>query len=527
MPSSNPEVLSGPQRAEIGALPSSPTRPVSDGKENDRYKMMVLRFDKGMTEEDVDQQFIQMARSLGINVPRAPPTSLECVTNGISTISVAPAPSEIPLSPTSPISSIPPLSPISPSRNAHPTAPSSDSSSDQHSEMKGYAMGTPSLSSVGSSQTSVASSKRSTSKGFKKGFRRLTTKKRKSLVSPVPTLPLDMATTKDVRSVPPHRDISQTTLTINPPSTYRVLNSRSSSIAPAEVQASQHPPPVPIVDNSLFQDSPASRHRSLHCQRLKDLRGSQLQEQLRFIRFEKDQYRKIRSKYTILQQKTLVQYEMQEKDIERLHSEALVALEQRHLDAEADVIQTLENERQACETRLKHMQAYCSPKNTIEGMPERVVTKKDYNQLEAQYRLRNNMENLHTSRINVLRERQAKQQERVLAKHESEIEAFEREKRDTLKNLDLQRENETQKLKIEFAARKSRLVARWVLSEAIERRKLENETGEVYGSLPPVKWMDHSEMDDVGDADSGHESGSVGCSDDSSPFTEDAVVAYI
>lgn len=69
MTSSNPKALPEAQRAENGTLPTSLTRPVSREKESDIYKMMVLRFDKSMTEEDVDRQFVQMAHSLGINVP--------------------------------------------------------------------------------------------------------------------------------------------------------------------------------------------------------------------------------------------------------------------------------------------------------------------------------------------------------------------------------------------------------------------------------------------------------------------------
>lgn len=526
MTSSNPKALPEAQRAENGTLPTSLTRPVSREKESDIYKMMVLRFDKSMTEEDVDRQFVQMAHSLGINVPRATSESLEDVTDGMSAMSMARAPSEAPISPTSPASSIPPLSPSSASRNTHPKAPPSDSSSDQHSDVRGPVMATPSISSVVSSQNSVASSDRSSSKSFKRGFRRFTAKRRKSTESSVPTLPFDLATTKDIRPVAQNYNTSQTISTVDPPKTHRVLNPRSSSVAPAHVHPSQSSPPVPILDDTLLEDTPASRQRSMHCQRLKDLRGSQLQEQLRFIRFERDQYRQIRSKYAVSQQETLAQNEAKEKDLENAHSEALIALEQRHLDAEADLVQTLENERQACETRLKHMQAYCSPKNTVKGMPERVVTKKDYNQLEAQYRLRNNMENLHTSRINVLRERQAKQQERILAKQESEMEVFEQERRNALEDLESLRKDETSKLEKEFAARKNRLVARWALSEAIERRKLENETGEAYGALPPIAWPDRGEMDDVGDADSGHGSGSVGSSDDSNDLAKDAVLAY-
>ena len=138
--------------------------------------------------------------------------------------------------------------------------------------------------------------------------------------------------------------------------------------------------------------------------------------------------------------------------------------------------------------KLKHMQAYCNPRSTVEGMPRREVTKADYRQLEQQYHIRNGMDNLHASKINVLREKQAKQLERICAKQEAEFakaEAdFEQE------NLDLGQRfrGEDENQKAEFAQRRKRLVRRWDLTESIERRKLELETGEEYGKMPEIAW---------------------------------------
>ena len=279
----------------------------------------------------------------------------------------------------------------------------------------------------------------------------------------------------------------------------------SSTILP-DALPSQPPPPLPSEHGPPLHDNPASRQRSIQCERLRALRNAQTQEQSRFIRYEKEQYRAIRKKYSELEEETLARYESEEKALDEAHSKAQVVLEQRHLDAEGDLVQTLETEKQACETRLKHMQAYCSPKQNVEGMPERTVTKKDYNSLEAQYRLRDNMENLHTSRINVLRERQAKQFERIIGKQVNETEALEAKRDGAIHELESQREDEELHLKKEFAARKDRLVARWAIGEAIECHKLEIETGEAYGSLPSLEWPDRGEIDG-NDTDSGHGSG--------------------
>ena len=184
----------------------------------------------------------------------------------------------------------------------------------------------------------------------------------------------------------------------------------------------------------------------------------------------------------------LAEYQQRQRDANARHTEALNNLEQRHLDAEVDLNHQLELERQACDTRLRHMQAYCNPRSTVQGMPDRVVTKNDYRQLEQQYHIRNGMDNLHASRINVLREKQAKQTERIMAKQEAELEALESEFERRNDELGINFEEEEQNLQQEFAERKKRLIRRWNLAELIERRKLELEKGVQYGPLPAVKW---------------------------------------
>ena len=226
---------------------------------------------------------------------------------------------------------------------------------------------------------------------------------------------------------------------------------------------------------------------------LKKLRTTQLQEQLRFISFEASQNRLMRTRQLQHKRDALSEYHQREKDTHTCHAEALASLENRHLSAEVDLNRTLELERQACETRLRHMQAYCNPRSTVQGMPDRVVTKSDYRQLEQQYHIRNGMENLHTSRINVLREKQGKQTERIVAKQEAELESLESDFEQQNEDLDAKFEEEERQLQQEFAERKKRLVARWNLAELIERRKLELQTGEEHGPLPAVKWSHDTE----------------------------------
>lgn len=134
------------------------------------------------------------------------------------------------------------------------------------------------------------------------------------------------------------------------------------------------------------------------------------------------------------------------------------------------------------------MQAYCDPRNTVEGMPKRIVTRNDYNKLEQQYHVRNGMDDLHASRINVLRETQAKQLERILAKQDTEMKQLQSDFEHQSHILDVKFQAEARRLQREFLDRKKRLVKRWNLTEAIERKRLEIEKGDKFGALPVVEW---------------------------------------
>lgn len=98
------------------------------------------------------------------------------------------------------------------------------------------------------------------------------------------------------------------------------------------------------------------------------------------------------------------------------------------------------------------------------------------------------MDNLHTARINVLREKQSKQLERVAANQEAEVEVLSESHMEEVAELEKRFEEEEQQLGQEFRERRQKLVRRWGLAEAIERRKLENSGAGDFGPLPDVEW---------------------------------------
>lgn len=121
-------------------------------------------------------------------------------------------------------------------------------------------------------------------------------------------------------------------------------------------------------------------------------------------------------------------------------------------------------------------------------MPQRTVTRRDRRQLDQQRHVRSGMDNLHSGRINVLREKQAKQLERVTAKQEAEIDALAESQTAEVAELEQRVQDEETALGREFSDRRERLVRRWGLAEAIERRRLENLGAGELGPLPGLEW---------------------------------------
>ena len=462
----------------------------SEAKRSDdeAYRMMVLRFEE--TEDEVDRHFLQTALDLGINIPQDPATTLDLITNSISGLKVNAESPELILR--------------QPSRASQSIHTASDSSIEQQQHRKTPSLAATSITSA--SLSSIASSKSNIVK-VRRGFRRISRlHRRKTVPEPVPDIPprassmLKIArpglqsqrsiTADQIPKIPEPRPHAMTTNQI------QTLTIPHNCVSPVTYDPSPPPkpslaPPPPPEDDSL--QAIAGRRRSISNPTLRKLRTTQLQEQLRFISYEASQKRLMRTKHLQQKRDGLSQYHQRQKDTHARHAEALTSLETRHLTTEVELQRTLQTERQACETRLKHMQAYCNPRSTVEGMPSRVVTKADYRQLEQQYHVRNGMDNLHASRINVLRERQGKQIERIMAKQETELENLESDFERQNEELDAKFHSEEAQLQESFAERKRRLVSRWNVAEAIERRRLELQSGEEHGPLPVISWLSDSD----------------------------------
>ena len=491
---------------------SAPARsPLIDG---DTYRMMVLRFDQ--PEEEVDEQLVQTALDLDLDVsrPSSPKSSVADATEDVSALDIGTALSEPPETPEPSIQS---SSQTSGSSNAH-----SDSSMEYKRHTKTPSFTATSIASIPS--VNSVTSQISNRARVKKGIRRLSTLRRRKpseTITPPPLTPSyplrpssqlqRVAMTEQAMSTPqlqPHALTTDEPAIANSPS--RHINTASSTTTNNATSPRDIPPhtkPSPLQhdikaaskEDTLedFEIAPPpspstleAQHRSLNHPILKKLRTAQLQEQLRFISFQASQTRLMRTAHLQAKRNALTTYKARQFHLENTHADALVDLEHRHLDAEDDLRKGLEAEIKNCDVKLKHMQAYCNPRSHVEGMPRREVTKADYRKLEQQYHIRNTMDNLHTSKINVLRERQGKQLERIMAKQQAELEQAETDFEQENVDLDQRFREEAESLGEEFQQRRKRLVRRWGLVERIERRKIENDSGEGFGKMPEIAWAE-------------------------------------
>lgn len=480
-------------RSDLGPFSSS----------DDTYAIMVLHYKHGRTEDDVDQELLRIAGDMGIEIPQPPKQpSLELITDHVSNLALA---VEEPGEGT-----------FSPSRASQSTQPLSDCCSEIKHPTTTSSFTTGSIASAPSSIISNTSSRRRSSyEKIKKGIRRLSAlRRRRTIDAPLPLFPL-----------PP----SSSLYMLKPPAQNRILpSSNPFPIAPTPpaidyisltTQPSRTPPPVPIQEPSAEtqrvsgrtsddaahdrpHDSPvspppekeasnsslAALHRSLQTPQLKSLRASQLEEQGRFIRYEALQHHLLRLSQVTSKREFHVRHTSQQKSLQLHNDEILSSIEHRHLSAEVDLHEKLQLEKKGCDTRLRHMQAYCYPTAAAADMPERTVTSRDYQYLEQQRYIRAGLDQLHSARINVLREKQAKQLELIAAKQEVEMAALLDSQSEEIVELDKRIAEEEGILVKEFRERRTRLMKRWRLAEAIERRSLEMEGSGDLGPLPEVEW---------------------------------------
>ena len=447
------------------------TRPATPVDRDEIYNMQVLSLDFGKTEDDLDQHFLDTALNLGISIPQEPVTTLGIIADNISTLAIS-------ISLSDPFNDL--------GRTSESTQTTSSSSSQQQLSPTNASNST--TASILSTPASINSSstKASSIVKLRKGLRRLSTfTRRKTLDSAIPTI----LNPSIVTGVQRHDSRPATADAARPVSMRRMrTESARTSVSLPEPRVPRRSRPKAIAEEVESEEFQRARERSIRNPRLQRLRVHQLEEQGRFLRFEDEQSRLVQMKKVEARRSVVDRYNKMQQSLQERHVEIMADLEHRHLTAELDLSRALQVERKACETRLRHMDAYCNSRT--DGMPRRKITEEDFKKLEQQYHIRSGMTSLHSARINVLREKQAKQLERIQAKQDGELSAVSAEMDMELKKHESKFHGEEIDLQQDFWDRKKRILARWALAEAIERRKLERETDLHFAPLPPIPWSD-------------------------------------
>ena len=142
-----------------------------------------------------------------------------------------------------------------------------------------------------------------------------------------------------------------------------------------------------------------------------------------------------------------------------------------------------------------------SPKSEP-GSPRREYTLEERDRLRQKYHEWNSIDRLHESKIKVLRERQTKRYEEAVGKMEREAIELAESNRQLYEDAEKRCRDEEATTLTWLETREKRLAMKWMLEEAILRKKLELETNEVYGPLPPLSFdeVQNSPTPDVGNA---------------------------
>lgn len=232
---------------------------------------------------------------------------------------------------------------------------------------------------------------------------------------------------------------------------------------------------------------------SVYFKQLAAVHRSQMEE---FNKFKHKMQSTMQTRHSQKRLAITEKYKDQLEKMKERHAKTEQHLEDRQIEAEIELRSTLEQSERSVRIQLKYMEAYCNKLGhfTDSTLPEREVTQKHLEQLGQQYHIRDGMERRHQSRINVLREKQAKRMEELMERQAAEMAALMDRRTEEFEDLGLEFANEEEALLQKFRDRKARLLRRWGLDVEILRREREKSEGVRYASAPLPEWIADDEV---------------------------------
>lgn len=175
-------------------------------------------------------------------------------------------------------------------------------------------------------------------------------------------------------------------------------------------------------------------------------------------------------------------------------------MEERQLAVEMEQQREFERAKQNARTRIKHMEGYfntrsppSSPSSSgaVDAHPQpRQYTEQQKAQLAQEHHDHRSMDQLHESKIKVLRERQERRLFEASERMDNELDDLMDKQAEGFAELQKQHQQEEAGHQQVFEAKKTKLRHRWNLEEAIHRRKLELQYEVPFGPLPPLTFTD-------------------------------------
>ncbi|KLJ13781.1 hypothetical protein EMPG_11280 [Blastomyces silverae] len=243
--------------------------------------------------------------------------------------------------------------------------------------------------------------------------------------------------------------------------------------------------------------------QTLNCPQLQELRSVQEAQRDRYLAFKEDTLETLYLRHEESKSSKRREHEKVEHEIDDQNMQEANRLEEVQLSAELDLVEELRRERQTLEMRIRHMEGYLSnaPRNSQSRLPNtdienhsyiqqrhRQVTQKDRDHLLEKYRERDRMDTLHISKIKVLRDTQERKHLETMSKREKKASKVAQVNESAFQNLVSRCGNETAAANAWFLNREQHLRARWMLEEAIVRKRLEIDTGISYAPLPVISF---------------------------------------
>ncbi|KAL7920042.1 hypothetical protein ACQKWADRAFT_169180 [Trichoderma austrokoningii] len=225
---------------------------------------------------------------------------------------------------------------------------------------------------------------------------------------------------------------------------------------------------------------------------VQELGQEQQKELLRFLEYKFSTKDALQTRH-LMQEATLEEkYELQEEAIQERHTKLMNQMETRHLKAEMELSDHLTKYEETIGFRIKHMEGYCNGLGrnpSSQAAARRTVTEKDLRELGHHYHIRDTMDQICAGKVNVMRERQTRQQEERRIKQENELEAFMDKRQEVLDKMEADFVREETHFNEVFAARQRHIQARWVLAMEVLCRELEQQIPkQAYRRCSIPKW---------------------------------------